>query len=106
MGAGIIDRLFPRTNVPQAPWCDHAQMGRQRSVGELEPDLVVSLSRASVGDSVGMLPECYVYLVFCLEGPCDGCSQQVFTLVQSSRSQEGKQVVFHELFPHVEKIQT
>ncbi len=52
-GAGVGERVLPGADVPLSPRDDDVEVGSQRRVRELEPDLVVALPGAPVREGVG-----------------------------------------------------
>ncbi len=84
MRLGVGDCVFAATDVPLAPGRDDRKIRRERGVGQLETNLIVSLSRASVRQRVGADAPCDLDLAARDERPGHRRAEEVLTIVDRS----------------------
>ena len=92
---------FARAQVPLPPGRYHMNAGLQRVGAELKAHLVVTLAGGAVGDGiragfVGNLDQALGN-----QGPGDGGTEQVFTLVNGVGAKHGEDKIAHELLAQV-----
>src|SRR5262245_11906980 len=75
---GVGDRVVPRLNIPFTPWSDDFELRGKSFIGQLEANLIISFSRATVRNGVRAFSECNLDLPLRQKGPCDGGAEQVF----------------------------
>ena len=98
---GIRDQLLPALHGPFAPGRDDRDIGFERKIGELEPDLVVPLARGPVADCVSTLLDRDLDLALGDQRPRDGRAEQITALIDRVRPQHGEHKVPHELFAEI-----
>src|SRR5262249_2696433 len=98
---GIFDGVFSGDDVPFAPGRDHFQVRGQRLIGQLEADLIVTLSRAAVHEGVGAFLGGDLHLPLGENRPRHGGAQQIFVLVNRPGAQRGVNIIRDELFAQV-----
>ena len=100
MGLCIVDLLVPALDVPLPPGGDDGHFGGEPLDGQLEPDLVVALAGAAVGDGVGALGLGDLHQLLADDGPCEGGAQQVL-LIAGAHLQGGPDDLLHHLVGEV-----
>ena len=95
----VLDGILSRPNLPLAPGRNHLHFRSQGLVGELEPDLVVPFACAAVRQRIATCPFSHLYLGLSEQGTGNGGTQQVFVLVDGTRTNQWPQVVFNKLVP-------
>ena len=90
-----------RGEVPFAPWRDHLDVGLERVIGELEPDLVVALAGGAMGDRVGADFLGDLDLLFGDQRPGDRGAEQVLALIQRVGAEHRKHVVADEFLAQI-----
>ena len=82
-----------------------ASSGRERLVGELEPDLVVALAGAAVREGVAPRSQRDLDLACRDERTRGGRAEQVVVLVDRSRRKHRKEIVPRELLLRVDEVE-
>src|SRR6266545_710084 len=97
----VLEKLFPRGEVPLAPGSDHADVRRERVVAELEAHLVVALAGRAVGDGVrpGLARD--LDLALGDQRPGDRSSEKILAFVDRVRAEHGKHEIARELLAQV-----
>ena len=93
---GTAGELLAETGV--APRGDAFYIGREGGGGELEADLVIALSRGSVGDGIRPLGEGDLDHIVGDAGPGDGGAEEVAALVNGAGLDHGEDVIGGEVF--------
>ncbi|MBA7636203.1 hypothetical protein ES703_43818 [subsurface metagenome] len=101
MFPGIVNGVFTRGDIPLAPWSDNFQLGIEGHVGQLEPDLVVTLAGTPVSDGIGPELLGHLHLLLGNQGPGHAGAEQILALIDGPRPQGRKNKVHEERFPQV-----
>ena len=104
VGLGVVDLLFPALDVPLTPRGDDLHLGGEALDGQLEPDLIVALSGAAVGNGVGALGLGDLHQPLGDDGPGKGGAQQV-VLVLGAHHHGGDDNVVHHLVHQILDVQ-
>ena len=86
---------------PFAPRRDHADVGLERVIAELEADLVVALAGGAVADRVGADLARDLDLALGDQRPGDRGAEQILALVERVGAEHREDVVADELLPQV-----
>ena len=109
-GTGMSCRLAysisvgARVEVPLAPRRDHAQLGRERGVGQLEAHLVVALAGGAVGHRVGAFRRATSTWALAMSGRAIEVPEQVAALVDRVGAQHREDEVADELLAQVDDV--
>ena len=104
MGLGVVDLFISAFDVPLSPGGDDGHVGGKALDAQLEPDLVVALAGAAVGDGVGVLGLGDLHQLLGDDGSCKGGAQQVL-LIAGAHLQGGPDDVLHHLVGQVGDVQ-
>ena len=97
MFLGVHDLLFP-VHVPFSDGSDDFQSRVHRPDADVDADLIVALSGATVGDGECFFLLCYFDEFLTDERSAQGCAEWVLALVHGVGFYRGKDVVRDELF--------
>ncbi len=98
---GEVEQGFAAAVLPLAPGGDHADVGLQRIVAELEADLVVALAGGAMADGVGADLAGDLDLLLGDQRTGDGGAEQVLALIDRVGPEHREHVVPHELLAQV-----
>ena len=98
---GEVDQLLAAGELPFAPRRDHADVGLERIIAELEADLVVALAGGAVADRVGADLPRDLDLALGDQRPGDRGAEQILALVERVGAEHREDVVADELLPEV-----
>ena len=104
MSLGVVDLLVPPLDVPLSPGGDDGHLGSKALDGQLEPDLVVALAGAAVGDGVGALSLGDLHQLLGNDGPGEGGAQQVL-LVAGAHLHGGDDDLIDHLVGQIRDVQ-
>ena len=104
MGLGVVDLLIPAFDVPLPPGGDDLHGGGKPLDGQFEPDLVVALAGAAVGDGVGPFGLGDLHQALGNDGPGEGGAQEI-VLILGPHHHGGDDHVIHHLVHQVLDVQ-
>ena len=99
---GVGEAVGARAQVPFAPRRDHAELRRERAIGQLEADLVVALARRAVRDRVAAGRARHLDLVLRDQRSRERGAEQIRALVDGAALDRREHEVAHELLARVD----
>ena len=99
----IVDLLIAGFDIPLAPGSDDRNIGREILEGQLKANLVVTLTGATVADSIGTLLDSDLGKTLCNAGASVRRAEQVL-LVDSACLNAGNDVIVNVLVGEIENV--
>ena len=101
MGLGISNQVCAATELPLTPWRNHFNVGLQCVIGQLKPDLIVSLSGRAVSDGIGIFLARDFDLSFRNHRTSERRAHQIHAFIHGISFYRGPDIVPHKLLPQV-----
>src|SRR6185437_15539647 len=96
MFLGVLDQFGPRGQIPFAPRRDHLDVGLQRVIGQLEPNLIVAFAGRAMRHRVGADLLRDLDLALGDQRPRDRGAEEILPLIQRVGAEHREDVVAHE----------
>ena len=96
----VIDLLLAGFNIPLTPRSDDGHIGSESLYSKLKTNLIVTLTRTAVADSVSALCLCDLNYTLCDNGTRERRTEHIL-LVFSARHNGGNNVILNELLGEV-----
>src|SRR5262249_5842391 len=98
---GVCDRVMSRLNVPFTPWSNDLELGSECFVGQLEADLIVAFSSATMRDCVGTFRQRYLNLPLRQQWACNRRTKQVLAFIHRPGLDERPKIFRYEFVAQI-----